>query len=345
MEQRRAIGSLAEPQGTLFTGRCGRGKSRAGRSECALKCFLGVDGGATKTMAVVGDAHGNILSAGLAGPTNYQNVGLEKAMSNLDKSITQALSAANLTIDDISSAVFGIAGADYPIDFDVLNGALARLYPDLAYELTNDTWVAFRSGSEKDHGVVVISGTGANFAARSPDGRKVTGRGMGYEWGSEGGAISLIRSALHRAFRSHDGTGRKTLLEEAVLSLMGFSSYDDLSFYLYQVNAQRPELLTRASPVVPAIFQLAFQGDQVAQDILVYTGNAMGEIAGRLGARMGLGSVPTDIVMAGSTYKGNEPPMVTAFRPLVSVLCLLGHSDFQNGTCGGAYSWPLSMLG
>ncbi len=312
-----------------------------------MKCFLGVDGGATKTMAVLGDANGNILGAGLAGPTNYQIVGLQEAMSNLGQSVEMALSAADLAMNDILGAVFGMAGADYPVDFHALNGGLARLYPALKYELTNDTWVAFRSGTEKDHGVVVISGTGANFAAKAADGRKVTGRGMGYEWGSEGGAGSLIRSALHYAFRSHDGTGPRTLLEDAVLALREFPSYDDLSFYLYQVSGQLPQIYMRASPLVPAVFQLAFQGDQVAQDILVYTGNAMGEIAGRLGKSAGLGSISTDIVMAGSTFtKGMSPLMVTSFQAACQRFVPLATFRFpEMEPAGGAYLMAIENAG
>ena len=37
--------------------------------------FLGVDGGGTKTVAVIADGNGHILAAGRAGGSNYQSIG------------------------------------------------------------------------------------------------------------------------------------------------------------------------------------------------------------------------------------------------------------------------------
>ena len=79
--------------------------------------ILGVDGGATKTLAVVGDDTGRILGAGLGGPTNYQIIGIEPAMSNLNSAVRGALSYAGISMDKVDCAVFGLAGADFPVDF------------------------------------------------------------------------------------------------------------------------------------------------------------------------------------------------------------------------------------
>ena len=217
--------------------------------------ILGVDGGATKTLAVVGDDTGRILGAGLGGPTNYQIIGIEPAMSNLNSAVRGALSYAGISMDKVDCAVFGLAGADFPVDFRNLTAGIQKLYPGLKFEIVNDTWVGFRSGTEEDYGGVVIAGTGANFAAAAPDGRKVTGRGMGYEWGGEGGAGYLIRSALHYAFRSNDGTGPKSRLEQVVLSLLDFPSYDDLSLYMCEVQGQFARIYMKAEAIVPAVFQ------------------------------------------------------------------------------------------
>ena len=56
---------------------------------------------------------------------------------------------------------------DFPIDFENLARGIRDLYPTLNFEIVNDTWVEFKSSTDADYGGVVISGTGANFAARS----------------------------------------------------------------------------------------------------------------------------------------------------------------------------------
>jgi len=277
--------------------------------------ILGVDGGATKTLAVVGDDTGRILGAGLGGPTNYQITGIEIAMENLNSAVSTALGKAGINLDKLDYAVFGLAGADFPIDFQNLTAGIQDLYPDLKFEITNDTWVGFRSGTQEDYGGVVIAGTGANFAAAAPDGRKITGRGMGYEWGGEGGAGYLIRSTLHYAFRSYDGTGPKTRLEQVVLSLLEFESYDDLSLYMYQVQGKFSKIYMQAAAIVPAVFQLANEGDEVCMDILISLGQVMGDIIGRMIRTLGSWQEPQDIVMVGSLFtKGANPLLKDAFR-------------------------------
>lgn len=312
-----------------------------------MRYALGVDGGATKTLAVVGDETGRVLGTGLGGPTNYQITGIDAAMGHLNDAVSGALASAALKMEEIQGAVFGMAGADFPVDFESLNGGVARLYPGLPALVTNDTWVGFRAGTEKGFGGVVISGSGANYAAAAPDGRRITGRGMGYEWGSEGGAGSLIRQIVHHAFRSHDGTGPKTGLEEAVLSLLEFPSYDDLSLYMYKVHGEFGHIYMKVSQLVPALFDLAFKGDKVAQDILIGTGTVMGEIIGGMMAKLGMQVLPADVVLVGSLFtKGVCPLMVSSLRTACQRLIPLANlRPVEMEPAGGAFLMALERLG
>ena len=311
-----------------------------------MRYAMGVDGGATKTMVAIGDESGKILGVGLSGPTNYQVNGIETALAHLDEAVQTALQSSELQVGQIEHAVFGMAGADFPIDFEVLNQGISRLYPGLRFHLTNDTWVGFRAGTEKDHGGVVICGTGANYAAASPDGRKITGRGMGYEWGSEGGACRLIQQAMHFAFRSHDGTGPKTALEDAVLSLLEFPNYEDLFVVLIKTTAIFTDYM-KVAQLVPALFELACHGDKVAQDILINTGAVMGEIIGGMMARLGMQDIPADVVLAGSIFtKGVNPLMVSSLKtacyksiPLASFRLL------EMEPAGGGFLMALEAMG
>jgi len=309
--------------------------------------ILGVDGGATETVAVIGDREGKVLGLGFSGPSNYQLIGLDAAMANVSEAVKIAADQGNIHIENLEFAVFGLAGADFPIDFENLTRGIRDLYPTLNFEIVNDTWVGFRSGTDADYGGVVISGTGANFAAAAPDGRKITGRGMGYEWGGQGGAGNLIRDALHYAFRSHDGTGPKTRLEKVVLSTLEFDSYDDLALFMYQVQTEFAHIYVKAAGIVPYVFNLANEGDQVCIDMLIDLGNSMGEIIGMMINSLGTQTLPQDIVTAGGLFtKGENPLLMDSF--VLTCHKFVPFAQFKMPEiepAGGAYLMALEKIG
>ena len=55
--------------------------------------FVGVDGGATKTRAVVCNAALSVLGSGLAGPSNHHVLGLDKSREHIQSAIQAALEA------------------------------------------------------------------------------------------------------------------------------------------------------------------------------------------------------------------------------------------------------------
>src|SRR5258708_2132177 len=76
--------------------------------------YLGVDGGASKTTALVSDENGSPLGDGLAGPSNHLRVGIETASRNVERAVNKALVAADVTSREIVWAYCGSPGADLP---------------------------------------------------------------------------------------------------------------------------------------------------------------------------------------------------------------------------------------
>ena len=52
------------------------------------RLFLGIDGGGTKTQAVIVDEHGRFHSTGLGGPSNYDDVGVPATQASVDQAVT-----------------------------------------------------------------------------------------------------------------------------------------------------------------------------------------------------------------------------------------------------------------
>ena len=79
-----------------------------------MKYYIGVDGGASKTAALVIDEAGEPHGRGLAGGSNHLRVGIEAATRNIERAVNIALVEAGVAIKSVEYAYCGIAGADHP---------------------------------------------------------------------------------------------------------------------------------------------------------------------------------------------------------------------------------------
>src|SRR6185436_15966034 len=74
------------------------------------KIFLGIDGGGTKTHAVITTAAYEVIGEGLSGASNPLRIGLAEAIANIDQAVTEACAQAGINRHDITSACAAIAG-------------------------------------------------------------------------------------------------------------------------------------------------------------------------------------------------------------------------------------------
>src|SRR5690606_35940353 len=74
----------------------------------ATACFLGVDGGGTKTRFLLVDAEARPLAQAELGTTYYPQVGLDGAREVLARGVDEVLGAAGRRGDDIAWAFFGL---------------------------------------------------------------------------------------------------------------------------------------------------------------------------------------------------------------------------------------------
>lgn len=282
--------------------------------------YLGIDGGTYKTKAVVGDDQGRIAGWGEGGPSNYQVCGLGIAMAGISQAVHGALGKAEISLNDISHATFGLSGMDLPMHREELERGLTTVFPSLSFELVNDTWIMLKGGTDHGWGIALVCGGGANACACSAHGSWVTLRGLGYESGMRGGGLDMLRDILHYAFLSHDGTGPRSVLEEAVLKATGASDYDALQLMLLQTMQDMTgnnELLHRALDVVPLVFQAATAGDAACKRILLAQAGSLAEGVTGLVHRMSFEHEAVDVVLGGSLFLGENPLLIDRLTLLV----------------------------
>ena len=186
---------------------------------------LGVDGGGTKTDAVICDTTGTVLGFGTSGRGNWEYDGIEVATASLGEAVAMAFVAPPMsTPAQIASSVFALAGLDWPVDVERLAPVVAGFGLGGPCELVNDAFAALRAGCRHRHGVVSVAGTGSVTAGRNQRGS--TFRTMAIGYGERGGGSDLVHEALDAIARTRHGQAPHTLLEDRFLEALGFSTAD-----------------------------------------------------------------------------------------------------------------------
>jgi len=284
-----------------------------------MSLVLGVDAGATKTFALVADEDGHILGFGRGGPGNHQAAGLEPALAEIKRSSEEALAQAGAS-PPVDFGFFGLAGADLPVDYALLIPAVEEMGIARRLRIKNDTMVALRAGLKRSWGVAVISGAGFNAGGIGPDGREIQLPGLGALSGDWGGSGDIAHEMIRLICRAWDERGQPTVLTEMVLTALGLPSVKELIAQLYQSQFdyypgqfdQR-----RLLALVPFVFEAAYRGDPVAQDLLVRVGTEVGTTANAIIKRLGLETTDVEVVLGGSVFKGKGPLLVDTITQVV----------------------------
>lgn len=284
-----------------------------------MTLVLGVDAGATKTFALVADQSGRVLGFGRGGPGNHQTAGLKPALAEIEGAAKQALAQAGVS-PPVGMGMFGLAGADLPIDFALLIPAVERMQLARQVRVKNDTLVALRAGLERSWGVAVICGTGINAGGIGPDGQEVRLPGLGPLSGDWGGGSDIAQEAIRLICRAWDGRGQPTALTQMALEALDSPSVEALIAQLYrsQVDTHAGQFDRRRLPaLVPLVFEAATEGDLVAQDLVVRLGTEVGTMASAIIRRLGLTAADVEVVLGGSVFKGQGPLLIDTVTQVV----------------------------
>lgn len=263
---------------------------------------IGVDGGTTKTIALVANDQGEIISAVRGPGSNWTGIDVEIPMKVVAAVVRDALAEANLGDGDIDLAMFCLAGADWPDDHTRREQYLARCGLARRFTVKNDAFGGLRAGTTRPYGVVIAAGTGINCAIIAPDGREWA---YGY-YANDGGAADIAQQAIHAVYRQEDGRGPATGLTPAVLERLQVASPEALMRAMVAGELEGGRILS----LCPLVFQLADQGDQVAAGIVERQGVTLAEYVTALVPRYGLADMAFDVVLAGSVFKGQGPLLV-----------------------------------
>ena len=263
---------------------------------------LGVDGGNTKTIAVVVTGEGAVLGTGRAGCGDIHNArGPDAAVAEITAAVGAALAEAGTGAGYLAAAAFSLAGADWPEDFDYLRrelGGRLRLTEDP--EIVNDAVGGLRSGTDDTVGVSVVIGTYSALAGRNAAGELFH---FGF-WPDSTGAHGLGSQALAAIWRHMLGLGPETTLLGRALERWSCESAEELLHELTRIGG--PDEV-EAGRFADAVLDEADAGDEVAAEIVETVARRMGDYARVCAVRTGQDGTPFPLVLCGSVLRHPSP--------------------------------------
>lgn len=259
--------------------------------------YAGVDGGSTKTLAIVADQEGRVVGVGRAGPSNYHVVGLDGAVENINRALAEA------SRERPGVATVGLAGMDTRYDFELFE---SEAVPRIAAErvlVRHDAEIALVGATAGEPGIIVIAGTGSAAGGRNREGRYLRCGGWGYILGDEGSAYWLGRNALTAVLRASDGRGPETMLTGLVLEALGIDAPEDIIREVYVKGMSVKEIASLA----PLVTLAAGKGDAVARRLIDEAARLLAEHVWALASRLGLGAEgPVKVAPVGGVFRAGK---------------------------------------
>jgi N-acetylglucosamine kinase-like BadF-type ATPase len=232
--------------------------ARSPEGSVDARFVMGVDGGATKTLAAVLDLRERTLSLGHGGSSNADAVGASAATESLAKATDEALVRAGIAREQLDAAVLAIAGTDT----DAVAAHVRESHP-AGWIIINDVVGAWAAATGAQPGVAVISGTGSNVFGVGAGGQAWRAGGWGHLLGDEGSGYWLAVQSIKAALSDRERSGPETALSEAAIDFFGVESIETLVKLVYSKPLAKGEIAAFAVETA----RVAHSGDAVARSL------------------------------------------------------------------------------
>lgn len=225
--------------------------------------YVGIDGGATKTIACLGDKSGNIVEVVKVGASNYQTTGIEKTKKTLTQAMKLITECQEININQIRCICFGGAGVDSDEGREIITSIFREIGYKNELKVCNDGLIALVGANDGYLGGVVIGGTGSVALGVDNYGKLHKVGGWGHVLDDGGSGYAIARDALSKILRSYDGRGRDTLLWESIKKHLNISSQEEIIDFVYEEFTRKHDIANLA----PLVTEL-YKKDEVATEII-----------------------------------------------------------------------------
>lgn len=279
----------------------GRASIEAGEGR-STEILAGVDGGATKTTAVIGTPEGILLRRAHSSSSNYHNVGVRRAAWSIRDAVQQACRPEGVSIKGIDIVVMGLAAMDCPTDF-VAGRTVARIAGvGKRHVVKHDSVIALYAATLGRPGIVVNAGTGSFAAGIDRRGSIIRAGGWGNVVDDEGSAYHIGKLAIRAALRSIDGREKETVLTRLLKRRFRLRELENIVYDIYS----RPITVDELSTVSELVGKAASMGDRVARGIFEYEGRVLANLVAAIARRLGMTGSKPDVYCIGGVFNAGN---------------------------------------
>ncbi|GAA0115530.1 N-acetylglucosamine kinase [Clostridium senegalense] len=228
-----------------------------------MSYYLGIDGGGTKTVAILSKDDGTIIDTARIGPTNYKGVGIEKTKDEFWSMFKYFFSRDKVSLKDIKSLCLGGAGVDFEEDKEILKNMFYSLGYKNKILIYNDSVTTLVGANGEKKGAILISGTGSVAYGIDLDNNPIRVGGWGHFIDDLGSGFAIGKDALSKIMESYDGRCKQTILWEKVSTKLQIKSHDELISFIYNPKTNKNNIAEIAVIVIDSYLE-----DDVAKEII-----------------------------------------------------------------------------
>lgn len=201
-------------------------------------CFVGIEGGATHTTAVLMNAEGEVVKRAEGGPCNLRLIE-DSQMVHLWEKIHKNLGSP-------SPAAVGafLAGCRVGSDEARILRNLKKVWSRSRYMVGNDTHSGFSAAFGGGEGIILICGTGSIVRARRGKTMVQIG-GWGHVGGDGGSGYWMGRQLVRGIFHEHDEKGSAHQFISSVLAFLGLNTLEELVQWSLEAPKEQVASLTK----------------------------------------------------------------------------------------------------
>lgn len=257
-----------------------------------MKCFLGFDGGGTKTECVVLNEVGAIIARGRGPASNPTRIGIPAATAALQQTCESAISSTRIAFE-VTALCAGLAGTARSEFRDPILQFLKEQFPEALVDVRTDLELSL-AAMPQGPAIVLVVGTGSAAIGRDVAGTVLREGGFGPANSDEGSAYDIGRAAITAA-RNENSSAEAEELSRQILRHLGCANWSEVDA---KAAASADAIYPRVFPVVAAA---ADAGNSLAQSLLQSAAEKLAAIAHRLAESLNLAQAKLPLGKTGGT--------------------------------------------
>ncbi|UCZ52986.1 hypothetical protein LGQ02_19745 [Bacillus shivajii] len=267
--------------------------------------YIGIDGGGTKTAALLCDEQGNQLCEAIEGATNPTTVSTETIEIRFQRLLDQLRGSPNINFLHVKTIFVGMSGYSRLTNEDrIIKIFREATSTKTVITISHDAITALYSGTNGNPGIVNIAGTGSLTFGVNEKGEEKRVGGWGFLLDHSGSGYGIGLAALKRLFHESDDGLPLTPLSSLILKHFGVIEPKNLIPLIYDKERSRENIASLA----PLILDEATRGNVEANELVDQASADIAESVKTLTPQLfGEGyQAPVSVVLVGGLMKRKE---------------------------------------